>query len=137
MNKVDSKLVTLVLFFFLAFGFFTVSVVSRQALRIQASKNIVPDASSSLLLAFPLNTTVGQTSTINCVARDSTGTAAANKKCVVTTSCGNISPSEVLTNTNGIAQFSLASVEPCTAQLNATIDGTIPVSQTTSVQFTQ
>jgi hypothetical protein len=137
MDKVDNKFVTLILFFFLAFGFFAVSVVSQRALRIQASKNIVPSGQNSLLLVFPLTLTVGQKATINCVARDAEGGSATDKTCTISTSCGIVTPASSQTNASGIAQFMLSSENPCTAQLTATLDNTVRVSQTASVQFTQ
>ena len=135
-KKMDPKLIGLVAIFFLLFGFFAVSIFLDSApVPIRATKSQPPDSTQSILLVFPLSQKIGESVTVNCVARDSEGGAIANAGCTVTTSCGSISPSTTQTNANGIATFTLTSDAPCVANLSATI-GDVMVQRKISVEFT-
>lgn len=140
MEKFDSKLLGLVVVFFIVFGFFATSIVFNKPLkelRIRATAVKTADPDQSHLVVFPLTTKVGSNATINCIARDAEGTALSNANCRIETSCGTISPGQVSTNVNGIAIFSLSADTPCVASLKAIVNDTVAVSQGTSVEFTQ
>lgn len=137
MNKIDNKLIGLVVVFFLVFGFFTLNVVYQSSFgrQIRATNQQPPSASNSLLFAFPVSTQVGQNATVNCVARDTSGTGLNNVEVSVQTTCGAINPPATQTNSNGIASFMISSSNPCTAQLSCILNKTTMVTQTATIQF--
>ena len=137
MNKIDNKLMGLVVIFFLLFGFFTVSVLFGQPIRqrIRANNPPPPSATSSLLVV-DLTAQVGKSATATCIVRAADGSAIANQTCAIAASCGTVSPASGQTNTSGIASFLVTSDAPCTAQLTATVNNSIQITQTASIQFT-
>lgn len=137
MNKVDNKLIGLVVVFFLVFGFFTLNVAYQSSIgrQIRANNQQPPAAANSLLFVFPVTTQVGQNTTANCIARDAQGAGLNNVSASIQASCGGVNPASAQTNASGIASFMITSTQPCTAQLTCTLNGSTLVTQTASVQF--
>lgn len=126
----------LVTIFFLLFGFFTVSVIFGGPLRqrIRATNPPAVSATSSLIVV-DLTSKIGSPATATCIVRAADGSAIANQTCALTASCGTVEPPSGTTNENGIAAFLVRSDTACTAQITATVNNSVQITQSASIQF--
>jgi len=140
MDKVDKKLVTLMLFFVVTFGVFMAVVVFNKPLSqfTRATSENKPSAEKSLIILndiYPVK--VGQKTTLNVFAISTTGTPIKNKTITLKTTIGQILQNNLATDDSGRAVFTLTSDIPGDGQVDAIIDNSIKIKQAVSVKFIQ
>lgn len=135
----DKKLGGLLLVFFLLFTVFASSVLfSTQLSSItRAKEDYVPSAKASLLFAYPLLVKADGTtkSTISVFIRSDKGMPVKDKKVMITSSVGQLSMPDVTTDEKGKATLTLTSSTKGVAVIEATIDGTLKMTQSLSITF--
>ncbi len=135
----DKKLVGLVSLFFIAFFVLMAAILFGRTLTqlTTAKEDITPSSTNSLMFVWPLTSKADNQAqvNINVFVRSTNNKFIPNKLVTVSTTLGNI---KVLSNTsdkNGQTSFALTSSVPGKAELSATIDNSIPISQKLTVQF--
>lgn len=135
----DKKFVALMVVFFLVFGvFITSTIFGRQFSRIsRAAVESKPSSQNSLIYAWPLDVTLseGKTSEINIFIRNGSNATLENQIVKLETDFGSLDQLEKTTDKTGKVTFILTSDVTGTANLTATINNTIPLSQKVSVKF--
>lgn len=135
----DKKLIGLVTIFLLLFGLFTSVLIFNEPLIsfTRARDELAPSASKSIIFAWPLKLPADgvSKSAITVFVRNEKGGALSNKRVALNSTLGTLSAPSVVSNKNGKAEFTISSATPGVAKLQATIDGSTPVSQTVSIQF--
>ena len=138
----DKKLLGLMIIFFLFFTLFATAVILPRNFTsfTQAQTETLPDATNSKILAWPLSNVKADgrsESTITVIIRNSKTKPIEGRNVVLTTSMGAFKEGAVPTNKEGMAVFHLTSNSPGTAQIEATVDSSVKVAQTVTVQFVQ
>lgn len=135
----DKKLVALMSLFFVAFLFFTTLVVFKNPLSTitRAEKAAQPSGANSLIFAWPLNVKAdGQSEVkIDVFVRSETNGPLENKTVAVNTTLGNLKVLDATSDKEGKTTFSLNSNTPGVAELTATIDNTLPLTQKLTIKF--
>ena len=125
MDKVDNKFMGLVGIFFLVFGLFAINVFfGRNVESIKARTAVASPIKSTLFSSvrdLPANGT--DKATISVFVRADDGSGITNTPVSVNTTVGTITPGEVLTDTNGIANFFLTCTNAGIAQITAVSKG--------------
>ena len=140
----DKKFIALMAVFFLVFGVFVTSMVfNNQFFKIgrstQAAAELEPSSQNSLIYAWPLDVSLseGKTSEINIFVRSGNNLVLRDKKVQLITDFGSLDQAEKTTDKTGKATFVLTSDVEGIANLSATINNTIPLSQKISIRFKQ
>lgn len=124
--------------FFLTFSIFAGVVLFSKPLTnlIRAKEDVVPSATNTLIVAWPLTVTAdGVTaSEISVFVRSETGKPISNRVVSLSSSIGTFKEPSATTNKEGKAAFTLTSLEKGVADVSATVDNT-PISQKISVKF--
>lgn len=126
------------LFFLSFFVFISVMVFSKPLSRFtRAAEDSRPSSSKSLIFAWPLSASISSSEIVklDVFVRSENGNPIAKRQILITTSVGTVNPKILMTDQNGKASFSLTSEAQGTAQISATIDNSIPISQKVSVKF--
>ncbi len=135
----DKKLVGLMLIFLLAFTLFTSLMVFNKPLTrlTKAKEEFLPSAETSLIFAWPLSTKTDEKSSamVNVFVRNMNNFPLANKKVSLTTSLGQITEIQSVTDKSGKATFKLSSNTAGVAELTAIVDNQIQIKQKVSVKF--
>jgi hypothetical protein len=135
----DKKFVLLMIVFFLVFGvFITSTLLNKQIANItRASTETYPSSQTSLIFAWPLDVSLAErkTSEVNIVVRNGNNNNLGNQTVKLETDFGTLDQSEKITDKSGKVNFILTSNVEGTANLSATINNTIPLSQKISVKF--
>jgi hypothetical protein len=134
----DKKLTSLLAIFFLTFGiFFSVIVFNKPLSKfIRASQELVPSASNSLVLAWPLTVKADgvSQSIITVFLRNEKNAPVGNRPVTITSTLGKIKEDILTTEKDGKAEFHLTSTEPGIAELTINTNNII-LSQKISVKF--
>ncbi len=135
----DKKLTGLISLFFLTFFvFISVVVFSKPLSRFtRAAEESTTSSSKSLIFAWPLSSSVARSETVkvDVFVRSATGNPIPKRQIVVNSTLGTINPKVIQSDNNGKASFSLTSQTVGTAQISATVDNSVPISQKVSVKF--
>lgn len=136
----DKKLIGLMMIFMLTFGLYTtITVFNKPLTRLtRAKEEFVASSDNSLIFAWPLSSKVeGKSSNIqvNVFVRNATNVPLPNKKVVLTSTIGSVSPSDVVTDKGGKATFTVISDTVGLAELSAMIDNTIQIKQKVTIKF--
>lgn len=135
----DKKLTGLISLFFLSFFVFISVVVFGKPLSrfTRAAEESRPSSAKSLIFAWPLSASVANSETVrvDVFVRSETGIPIPKRPIVVNATLGSVSPKVVQSDNTGKASFSLTSQTPGTAQVTATIDSSVPITQKVSVKF--
>lgn len=139
----DNKFIGLISIFFLVFGVF-ISVLffnKNIATLTRAKEDTLPSTEKSIILVYPLtvNADGKTTATVTVFVRNSKGDSLEAKPVTLTSSLGALDGGQQsltkATEKSGQSVFTLTSTEAGTAQLKAVINGTVPTSNTASVNF--
>jgi hypothetical protein len=135
----DKKLVGLMLIFMLIFGLFvTVTIFNKPLTQFtKAKEEFLPSVDNSLIFAWPLTTkSEGKSNVqVNIFVRSSTNIPLPNKKVVLITTLGVVTPNSVTTDKGGKATFSIESNNPGIAELSAIVDDQYQLVQKVTVKF--
>lgn len=135
----DKKLVALMSLFFVAFLFFTTMVVFKNPLSTvtRAEKANQPSSANSLIFAWPLNTKAGAGSEvkIDVFVRSEANGPLENKTVTLNSTLGSVKTVNATSDKGGKTTFNLSSDTAGIAELTATIDNSIPLSQKLTVKF--
>ena len=125
--------------FFVAFLFFTTLVIFKNPLSTvtRAEKATQPSGVNSLIFAWPLNTKADGKSEvkISVFVRSEANGPLENKTVTVNSNLGTLKTISGTSNKGGKTTFSLSSTQPGVAELNATIDNSIPLTQKLTIKF--
>ncbi len=134
----DKKFTSLLAVFFLTFSvFFSVIVFNKPLSRlIQASKELTPSPTNSIILAYPLTVPADGTtqSTVTVFLRNEKNLPVGNKPVSIVSSVGQIKEGTLTTDKDGKAEFHINSTIQGVADINAS-SGNINLSQKISVKF--
>lgn len=134
----DKKLIGLLAIFFLTFGvFFSVVVFNKPLSRlIRASQELVPSASNSLVLAYPLTVKADGVAqaTITVFLRNDKNMPVGNRPVLINSSLGQIKEQLLTTGKDGKAEFHLVSTTPGVADLTISTNN-INLTQKISIKF--
>lgn len=135
----DKKLGGLLVVFFLLFTIFASSILFNSQLSsiTRAKEDYAPSAKASLLFAYPLLLKADGTteSTISVFVRSDKGMPVKDQRVTFSASVGQLSQSEVTTDTKGKATVTLTSTTPGTSAIGAIINGSLKITQLLSVTF--
>jgi len=135
----DKKLMGLVSLFILTFFVFIFMVVFSKPLSrfTRASEASKPSSAKSLIFAWPLSSNISSSEIVkvDVFVRSVNGNPIPYRQIVVNTTLGNVNPKVELSDNTGKASFSLTSQTAGTAQVSATVDNSVPISQKVSVKF--
>ncbi|NTU47308.1 hypothetical protein HGA88_06835 [Candidatus Roizmanbacteria bacterium] len=124
--------------FFLTFAFFAVMVLLREPLKniTRAKEDLATSEKNSLLFAWPLTLKAGAdtSSKITVFVRSTNGKPLSNKEVSLSSTIGNVTPSSVVSDKEGKAEFTLSSPISGVANVEATADN-LKVLQKVSVKF--
>ncbi|OGK18744.1 hypothetical protein A3D80_02460 [Candidatus Roizmanbacteria bacterium RIFCSPHIGHO2_02_FULL_40_13b] len=125
MDKVDNKLMGLVVVFFLVFGLFAANVLFAPQIKQIRARNAIPSATKSALFSDVRTLTTNGTdkATLSVFIRADDERAIANVPVKITTSLGTVIPTETTSNENGISSFFFTCTSPGTAQLGILANG--------------
>ena len=134
MNK---KLSLLIFIFFTTTFLFVTFVIFNQPLSrfIRAEEEFVPSTKKSLIFAWPLKSSVGNPVNISVFLRNENGVPIVNKKITLSTTLGQITPNQVLTDKSGKAEFILTSYSPGIAEVSATAENNYVINEKVSIKF--
>jgi len=134
----DKKLTSLLAIFFLTFGvFFSVVVFNKPLSRlIRASQELVPSATNSLALAYPLTVKADgiAQSTVTVFLRNDKNMPVGSRPVSVTSSLGQLKESVLTTGKDGKVEFHLSSTTAGIADLTINSNN-INLTQKISVKF--
>jgi len=129
----------LVSLFILTFFVFIFMVVFSKPLSrfTRASEASKPSSAKSLIFAWPLSSNISSSEIVkvDVFVRSVNGNPIPYRQIVVNTTLGNVNPKVELSDNTGKASFSLTSQTAGTAQVSATVDNSVPISQKVSVKF--
>lgn len=137
----DKKLVGLMVIFILFFGLFTALLVFNGPIRVftRAAAELVPSSQTSLIFADPVYKSVRadgkDTAKIDVLVRNANTVPIANKSVTVATTLGSISQNIQTTDKLGHVTFTITSDIPGTAEISATVDGSIKLINKVSIKF--
>ncbi len=135
----DKKLIGLILVFFIAFGLFVSILVFQQPITklTKAKEEFLPSPTKSLVFAWPnsLPADGKSESVITVFVRNEKEFPITNKKVTLTTTLGTIKEIQPVSDKQGKTEFKLSSTSSGVAQIKATIDNSLKLTQTISVQF--
>jgi len=133
----DKKLSGLIFIFFLAaFLFISLTIFNQPLSRFtRAKEELIPSKEKSLIFAWPLTSAVGAPVSINVFLRNEKGVPLVNKNITLSTTLGQISPSQAVTDKSGKATFTLISSQKGTAEVSATAENTYVLNQKVTVKF--
>ncbi|MBI2641774.1 Ig-like domain-containing protein [Candidatus Roizmanbacteria bacterium] len=136
----DKKLTGLILIFILTFSVFSALLVFREPITqyTRAKEDITPDAAKSTILAWPINdikATGSDVSNISVFVRSINGRPLENKSVSLSSSIGTVNAISDTTNKNGEAKFTLSSSSPGVAEVLATVQPDIQLTQKVSIEF--
>lgn len=135
----DKKLGALLGVFFLSVTLFITVVFFNKPIAkfTRAKEDFLPSVANSLILAFPLTVAADGVaeSTINVFVRSDKGIPIKEQSITVTSSLGDIKESVSSTDDQGKATFRLTSSRPGIAAIEATIGGSMKLTQKLSVKF--
>lgn len=125
MDKIDNKFMGLVGIFFLVFGLFAVNVFFGRDIKQIRARTAVASTTKSTLFSSARELTANGTdkATISVFVRADDGSGITNTPVSVTTTIGTITPTEVSTDTSGIANFFLTCTSAGIAQISAVSKG--------------
>lgn len=125
MDKVDNKFMGLVGIFFLVFGLFAVNVFFGRDIQQIRARTVVASPTKSTIFSSARELVANGTdkSTISVFLRAEDGGGITNTPVSVSSTVGTIAPTEVSTDTSGIANFFLTCTTPGVAQITATSKG--------------
>ncbi len=125
--------------FFVAFLFFTSIIVFKNPLSTitRAEKATQASGSNSLIFAWPLNTKGDNQSEvkIDVFVRSESNGPLENKAVALSSTLGTVKTLSGSSNKEGRASFVLSSGTKGVAEISATIENTIPLSQKLSIKF--
>lgn len=135
----DKKLVLLMMVFMLTFGLYTVITVFNKPLTrlTKAKEELIASSETSLIFAWPLTTQVNAKSKaeVNVFVRNSNNIPLFNKKVILSTTLGSVTPSEAVSDKGGKATFSVEADTPGIAELSAIVDNNIQLKQKVTIKF--
>lgn len=135
----DKKLIALMSLFFVAFLFFTTMVVFKNPLSTitRAERANQPSGPNSLIFAWPLNSKTGSGNEvkIDVFVRSEANGPLENKVVSLNSTLGTVKTLSGTSDKGGKTTFSLSSETPGLAELTATIDNSIPLTQKLTVKF--
>jgi len=135
----DKRLGGLLLVFFLLFTVFaTGMILNKQIVTFtRAKEDYAPSISASLLFGYPLLVKADGTSktTINIFVRSDKGMPVKDQKLTITSSLGDLSSKDAVTDEKGKATLTLTSATPGIANVEAFIGGNLKMTQTLSIKF--
>lgn len=138
----DRKIIGLIAVFFIMFAFFAGNVALEGPLSqlTRAKEETVPDPIQTRILAWPLYKVPADgkhTSAITVIVRNNKTKPIEGRLVTLTSTVGNFSQSTASTNKQGMAVFNLTSTTPGVATINATIDNSIQVPQSVTIEFVE
>lgn len=135
----DKKLGALLVVFFLSFTLFITVVFFNKPIAkfTRAKEDFLPSIANSLIFAFPLTVKADgvSQSTVNIFIRSDKGMPVKEQKISLSTSLGDIKEADKATDDQGKATFYITSSKPGIAAIEATIGGTMTLSQKLSIKF--
>lgn len=135
----DKKLVGLMSLFFVAFLFFTTLVVFKNPLSTitRAEKENQLSGTSSLMFAWPLTAKAdGKTEVkIDVFVRSENNGPLQNKTVTVASTLGTVKTINGTSDKGGKTTFTLSSDKPGIAELSATVDNSVPLTQKLTIKF--
>lgn len=135
----DKKLVGLMLIFMLVFGLYiTITIFNKPLTQFtRAKEEFLPSVDNSLIFAWPLTSkTEGKTKVqVNVFVRSSTNIPLPNKKVVLKSNLGTVTPENIATDKGGKATFSIESNNSGIAELSAIVDDQYQLKQKVTVKF--
>ena len=136
----DKKLLALIALFFLSFAFFTAAMIFDKPFTnlIRAKEDSKPSPIRSKILAWPLsslNANGDSQSTINVFVVSESDKPIVDKRVMIVNSIGTLTEISAITDNNGKASFSLSSTTPGIAEIEATIEPDIRLSQKVTIEF--
>ena len=137
----DKKLVGLMVIFVLFFGLFTALIVFNNPIKIftRAATELVPSSETSLIFADPIFKSVEadgkESAKIDVLVRNVNTIPIPNRSVSISTTLGSIDQNVQVTNKLGLATFTITSVTKGTAEITATVDGSMQLINKVSVKF--
>ena len=136
----DKKLLALIALFFISFAFFAVLTIFDKPLStlIRAREDFTPSPRRSKILAWPLssiNANGVAESEINVFVVSESDKPVPNRQVTLTSSLGNIKEPSVTTDNNGKATLHITSTSPGVAQIQASVEPGIILTQKITIQF--
>jgi predicted PurR-regulated permease PerM len=135
----DKKLVSLMIIFVLFFGLFTAMVIFNNPIKnfTRAATELIPSSDNSLIFSWPktIKADGKETATIDVLVRNTETLPIANKQVTLSTTIGKINNSSQITNKLGRVTFTITSDVQGTAEISATVDGSIQLINKVSVKF--
>lgn len=136
----DRKLLALISLFFISFAFFAALTVGYRPIitLIRAREDFTPSPARSRIIAWPLSSLKSDglaQSEINVFIVSNSDKPIANKVVTLSSSLGQIKENSVTTDNNGKATMHLISTVPGIAEIQATVDNNIVLSQKITVKF--
>lgn len=135
----DKKLGALLGVFFLSVTLFITVVFFNKPIAkfTRAKEDFLPSSAKSLILAFPLTVKADGVaeSTINVFIRSDKGIPIKEQSIAISTSLGDVKEPTSATDDQGKATFHLSSSTPGIAAIEATIGGSVTLTQKLSVKF--
>lgn len=136
----DKKLIGLMLIFMLTFGLYTTIIIFNKPLTklTKAKEEFLPASENSLIFAWPLSSKMEAGSSkvqVNVFVRNTSNIPLSNKKVVLASSLGIVTPTEAVSDKGGKATFTVESSNPGIAELSATVDNQVQLKQKVTVKF--
>jgi len=133
----DKKLGGLILIFFLSVSLFFSLVIFNQRLFqfSRAKEDFIPSKEKSLVFAWPLTTPINKLVSINVFLRNEKGAPLSNKNITLSTTLGQITPNQSVTDKNGKAVFTLTSSQIGVAEITAIAENDYVLNQKVTIKF--
>ncbi|MBI4225714.1 Ig-like domain-containing protein [Candidatus Roizmanbacteria bacterium] len=136
----DKKLLALIMLFFISFAFFAAVTIFNKPITelTRAKEDLTPSVVRSKILAWPFPSVKADgisESVISVFVISESDKPLENKVVTLSNNLGQLRQTTATTDNNGKATFNITSTTPGIAELEATVEPNIKLSQKLSIKF--